>query len=225
MLDGDQRRVTFLDRVPSHRRSDLVSRGRPARFASRQVLFQQGEPGNHVYLLRTGRVKVVRIEPDGRTTLLAVRVGGDLIGETSVLDGRDRSATVTALAPVTAHRFGADEFHRAMEECRLAPDLMRYVTGRLRESDELRAEMAVLPVRARLARTLIRLTNSCGSVRGDEVWIEVSQDDLAQAVGASRNMIVKELTHLRGEALVRTGRRLVVLRDLPRLHRIATDRA
>jgi CRP-like cAMP-binding protein len=223
MFDGDQRQLTFLDQIPRQARAVLVAAGRPVRFAMRQVLLGQGDAATHVYLLRSGMVKVVRVEPDGRSALLAIRSAGDLIGETSALDGRERSATVTALAPVVANRYGAEEFHRLMVDTGLTTALMKYVTGRLRESDQLRAELAVLPVRTRLARTLLRLADTCGSVHGAEVRLDVSQEDLAQAVGASRNMVVKELGALRREGLVRTGRRRVVLPDLYRVHRVATE--
>lgn len=198
--------------IPANTWRELLSVGRPRLFAKREVILSQGTPGHHIAILVAGTVKVVRHSGAGEETLLAFRTRHHLLGEVAVIDGRERTASVIALGQVEARLIAADQFVAFIKHNHVELDLLRYVLGRLRESTEVRDENATLPVGQRLARLLLRLTSeSSPAARG------VTQLELAQAVAASRNAVVGELTALRRDGLVATGRRSIEIVDRAKL--------
>jgi CRP/FNR family transcriptional regulator, cyclic AMP receptor protein len=211
---------TFAAHIPAGDWETLAGRGVRVGFPPGHVLFRQGDRGRHVYVLLAGAAKVVRSEADGGATILTVRTAGDLVGDMSALDDRDRSATVTTLGAVTARLVTAEQFRRFIDRPSVSTAFTRYTVARLRQADEQRTELALLPVRARLARTLLRLVGDRADARG-AVTVRMSQHDIAQLLGASRNAVVAELTALRAAGVIDTSRRTIVLRDVAHLRRIA----
>ncbi len=156
---------------------DLIASGIPVHFLDRQVLFHQGDAGQHVYVPRSGTVKVVRGEVDGGHAILTVRSTGDVLGDFAALDRGARSATVIALGRVAAQMVTADQFRAFAIRPSVAPGFALYTVERLREADVQRGEIALLPVRVRLARTLLRLN--------DGAIVRMAQHDIARYLGAS----------------------------------------
>lgn len=198
----------------------LTALGVPVRFCRDQILFHQGDTDRHAYVILSGTVKVIRSEADGRQTMLTVRSEGDVVGDMAALDGRPRSATVTATTPVVARFITAAHFRRFVATDSIYGAFMQYTLARFREADELRAELALLPVRTRLARTLLRLARS--SADHDQVGtVNLSQQEIAQIVGASRNAVVAELAALRDDGTIVTRRGVVIIRNITTLIRLS----
>jgi CRP/FNR family transcriptional regulator, cyclic AMP receptor protein len=203
----------LTDRIPAEDWSGLLHSGVPVYFLDRQILFHQGDVGRHVYALRRGTVKVVRIEADGGQAILTCRTAGDVLGDMAALDGGRRSATVVAQGRVDAQMVTAAQFRDFVARPAVSAGFTLYTVERLREADTQRSEIALLPVRVRVARALLRL-------HADAV-IRMAQQDLACYVGASRNAVVEELGSLRTGRIIRTARRSVVIADFDRLRTIA----
>jgi CRP-like cAMP-binding protein len=198
----------------------LVATGITVHFQRGQRLFDQGDPGRHVYVILEGAVKVVQLEPDGGQAMLTVRTVGDVVGDMAALDGRPRSATVTALSSLLGRMLTAEQFRRYVDRPGVAAGFTKYLLARLREADERGTELALLPVRVRLARCLLRLAvvpPSDPTVR----LVSLPQAAIAQLVGASRNAIVAELATLRSARVIATRRGAVVIEDVAALRRCA----
>lgn len=200
---------------------ELRAQGHPRRFRERGVMLRQGAPGTHLLALTGGIAKVLSREPNGVTTWLAFRGPGDLLGEVSVFHGTARMAEVVALTPCTAVVLDAQRFLRFVEERDLIMDLMCQALSRLRESDAHRAELRTLPLTARLARTLLRLAELSGSASdaGAVRLPGLTQEELAQAVGVTRNAAVTGLQRLREAGAVETARKVIVIRNVHALRR------
>lgn len=202
----------------------LAVRGRHRKMARGSTLFAQGERTGAVAILVDGRLKIARVTDDGTEALLAVRGPGDLVGELAALDGRPRSASVTALEPASLLVVEAGVFRSWL---RAYPDvalrLLAVLAGRLRDADIVRAEFPATDVTARLARRLLQLAAQYGEPDGDTVRIDlpVTQDDLAGWVGASREAVAKGMRRLRDAGAVTTARRQVAVRDVAALRRLA----
>jgi CRP/FNR family cyclic AMP-dependent transcriptional regulator len=203
----------LVDHIPHDDWNELLTFGVPVHFLQRQVLFLQGETGRHVYAIREGSVKVIRSEGDGSQTLLTVRGAGDVLGDMAALDQGTRSATVIALSRVRAQLVAAAQFRRFLARPSVAAGFAGYTVERLRQADTQRSEIALLPVRTRVARALLRLA--------DGAVVRLSQQDVALYIGASRNAVVEELTSLREAALISTGRGIIRVRDITAIRRIA----
>ncbi len=195
---------------------ELQTQGPSRRFRERSVMLRQGSPGTHLLALTDGIAKVVCREASGAMTWLAFRGPGDLLGEVSVFHGTTRTAEVVALTPCTAVVLEAQRFRRFVEERGLVMDLMRQALTRLRESDTHRTEFLTLPLVARLARTLLRLAelSGCGVESGTARLSGLSQEEIAQAVGVSRNAAITGLQRLREAGAVETARKVIVIKDI-----------
>lgn len=204
--------------------AELAGSGYSKKLPSRRLLFLQEATDRDVLVLLSGSVKVFRTEINGHESLIGIRRGGDLIGEMAALDSTPRSAGVAVLRPVEARVLTAEQFTALIARRGLDRALHRYHSARVRESDEQRVEIALLPVRQRLARALLRL--SSGGADGENralLDLGLPQDALAQLIGASRNAVVAELTLLRQAGILRTEHRRMYLTDLSRLTEIGYE--
>ncbi|MGY0068377.1 Crp/Fnr family transcriptional regulator [Streptomyces sp. QTS137] len=195
---------------------ELRDQGPTRTFRERSVMLRQGSAGTHLLALTAGLAKVVRREPGGVVTWLAFRGPGDLLGEVSVFHDTLRTAEVVALTPCTAVVLEAERFRRFVEDHGLIMDLMRQALSRLRESDIHRTELLTLPLVVRLARALLRLVelNAFGT-KSDVVRLTgLSQEEIAQAIGVTRNAVITGLQRLRDAGAVETARRVVVVKDM-----------
>jgi CRP-like cAMP-binding protein len=187
------------------------------------VFLRQGEPGSIVYLLRSGCVKVVGNEA-GREPLLAIRVGGDLVGEMAVLSGKPRSATVTACAKTTASAIqGADLQALLRASSDVAVEVARMISERLRWANELRIDFASLPPRTRVNRVLLTLAETYGqdTGKGRDLGVRLTQEEIASLAGVRLSTAGKALGHLKRSSVVRLGYRRIVVVDLPGLRAAA----
>ncbi|MFE2348615.1 Crp/Fnr family transcriptional regulator [Kitasatospora cineracea] len=163
-------------------RSLAPERSRPAR----SVLLRQGDPGTQVILLSSGSTLVTLTGAGGERTLLAVRGAGELLGELAVLDDQPRSASVIAAEPCRVHLIPGTDFIRFVNENNLTTPLLRHAIARVREAEAVRLEMATSPVPVRLAAALGRLVRAA-SRNGAETLVRLTQTELSQLIGASRN--------------------------------------
>ncbi|MEU0693576.1 Crp/Fnr family transcriptional regulator [Streptomyces niveus] len=203
---------------------ELLGQGPTRTFRERSVMLRQGSAGTHLLALTDGLAKVVCREPGGVVTWLAFRGPGDLLGEVSVFNGTPRTAEVVSLTPCTAVVLEAERFRRFVERRGLIMDLMRQALSRLRESDAHRTELLTLPVVIRLARALLRLVElTAPGAESDVVRLTgLSQEEIAQAIGVTRNAAITGLQRLRESGAVETARRAIVIKDMKLLHDWAT---
>jgi CRP-like cAMP-binding protein len=164
---------------------DLAPRRvRPAR----SVLLRQGDPETHVILLDSGSTLVTLTGANGERTLLAVRGAGELLGELAVLDSQPRTASVIAAEACRVHIIPAADFLAFVDKHDLLAPLLRHAIARVREAETVRLEMATSPVAVRLASALGRLLRAA-SASGGEYIVRLTQTELSQMIGASRNAV------------------------------------
>ncbi|MFD6826441.1 Crp/Fnr family transcriptional regulator [Streptomyces sp. NPDC060085] len=174
-------------------------RVRPAR----SVLLRQGDPATHVILLDSGSALITLSRPCGGRTLLAVRGSGELLGELAVLDDRPRTATVIAAEDCHVHVVPALEFLTFVNTHGLLAPLLRHAITRVRESDAVRVELATASVAVRLASALSRLVEA-SSALSEHHPVPLTQAELSQLIGASRNAVGMALRPWREQGWVRT---------------------
>ncbi|MQY03826.1 CRP-like cAMP-activated global transcriptional regulator [Actinomadura sp. RB68] len=215
---------SFLAELSPQDRADLEDRGRIREFARGEVLFQEGERSSWVAVLLTGRVKAFSNREHGGEALLAVRGPGSLLGEVAAIDRRPRSATVTTLEPARALALTAEDFMGFLRTHGAASILiMKTLCERWRDADRKRAEFGMFDATGRVAERLVELAErfgvpySGGGGKSVRITLNLSQEELAGWVGASREAVSKALRTLRADGLVETGRRRVIVHDLQAL--------
>ncbi|MCJ1679384.1 Crp/Fnr family transcriptional regulator [Streptomyces sp. APSN-46.1] len=217
-------RVPFLARLEDEDGAALRALGRELSFAPRAPLIHQNEPASHVLLILHGWTKVTASAANGYEALLALRGPGDIIGESAAVTGRPRSATVTALEPVRAIAVEQERFHAFLSRVpAVAFQLLALTADRTRAADRRRLEFASMSVRERLAVLLQDLARTHGrrTEQGIEIAVPLTKQELAGAVGASREMVQRQLKQLRDREVVVTGRRALVIVRPDVLRRIA----
>jgi CRP-like cAMP-binding protein len=190
-------------------------------------LLHEGESPGSAWVLMDGRVKIVAAAPGGHDAILGIRRPGDLVGEMSAIDGRSRAATVTAIDGITARRILRPTFTEILEHnSAVCHAVLKVVTLRLRMASQFRAEFTGTTVAQRLIRLLDRLVEQDGRPRADGIAIALpfSQEELASAIAASREAVVRALRVLRADGIVETTTRqqIVILRP-DELRRLADE--
>ena len=212
----------FLATLPSERSAVLSSAIQRQTFVPGEVVFEKGDPGDALYVIIKGQVKIVLPSSDGNEALIATMDDGDFFGELSLIDGQPRSATIIATQPtdtVILRRDGFKDFLKAHPEA--AIDMLQALSSRLRQSDEFIADAAFLDVPGRLAKKLIELCEKYGreGPEGIAISLRVTQRDLAAMIGATRESVNKHLQSFRSQGMISlAGRRLIIL-DRDRLVR------
>ncbi|WP_165495342.1 Crp/Fnr family transcriptional regulator [Actinomadura roseirufa] len=200
----------------------LVSLGKIGAYDPGDVLIRQGETGTEVFLLLAGRVKVSLVDEFGNSILLAVRGPGQVLGDITLIDGERRSATVSAIDVCRVSVVPQGPFTARLCELGLKDALVRFAVRRLRESEELRLELATLKAGPRIVRGLLRL--GVQAVPGDRtVDIGLSQAEFGEALGLSRASVADKFAELRAAGLVSTGRERIVITDLPGLRALTVE--
>jgi CRP/FNR family transcriptional regulator, cyclic AMP receptor protein len=199
----DARQLTGLGAaLPAQAWAELVACGTVRRYRPGAVLLRQGTRGSYILGLAEGRVMVTRTADSGQELIVAIRDRGEILGDMTVLDQAQRSATVTALAPCTVHVMSSEQFRALIHRHHAADAVARHAFAKVREAERARFEISTLPVAQRLACALVRLT-----AHGCADGIGLSQEQLARLIGASRNGVVTALTGLRDQGIIATSRR------------------
>ncbi|WP_030172732.1 Crp/Fnr family transcriptional regulator [Spirillospora albida] len=216
---------SFLAELTSEERDDLDTRGRIRDFTRGETLFIEGEATDWVAVLLRGRVKAFSYRDHGGEALLAVREPGSLLGEVAAIDGFPRSASVAAMEPVRVRALTAEEFRAFLQaHGRVSLIIMRMLCQRWRDADRKRVEFGMFDATGRVAQRLVELAERFGVPYDDRsvrITLDITQDELAGWVGASREAVSKALRTLRDHGWVETGRRRMIVHDLQALRRHA----
>jgi CRP-like cAMP-binding protein len=201
-----------------------------ARLTTREVprgeaLFREGDPGEELHVVVDGKVKITRTSSDGRENAIAILGPGDLLGELAIFDSQERGATATAVNDTSLASLSRSGFHAWLaEQPSVALELLRALAVRLRQTNEAMADLVFTDVPGRIAKTLLGLGERFGSPSGDggvRVAHDLTQEELAQLVGASRETVNKALSDFAARGWIRLDGRAVVLLDTDRLARRA----
>ncbi len=187
---------------------------RPRTYRKGAVVFSEGDPGATLYLIHSGEVKLTIMSPEGREIILALLGPGGFFGELALLDGGERSATATARAP---SKFFALEREHFLTFLRRHPDtaaaLLAALSRRLRRTTDLLHDAVFLDGPTRLTKVLLTLAEA-GERRGPDGTLgppQLTQEELAEVVGGTRESVNRWLRLLADEGLVQCRRGVVAV--------------
>ncbi|GAA2730986.1 Crp/Fnr family transcriptional regulator [Actinocorallia aurantiaca] len=212
----DSSRQTFWSSLDPAARENLLRGCRIRRYRPGEHLCYQGEPPDHMLILREGWVKVWKTDENGHECVIAVRGPGDLIGEAGLLAETDRTATVTALHGVTALSVPRGRFNGFLNEHPGAwPKVFGSLSRRLNQSDERIMALGGRFGAARLAVFMLRLAADSGQARpeGGVRIPPLSQAELGSCVDSSRETVARALREWRELGFVETGWRRTTILD------------
>ena len=206
----------FLEAIGAEDEQALRQMGHQRELPSGAALFGEGEPAYEVFVVLEGSVKITRTSREGREVVLAVRSEGDVIGETAAVDELQRSARAWSLEPTRLLAVPIPEFRRLIDErismCRALVDVL---CERMREGTDQVLELGTDDALTRVGRRLVEFGQSDGArtAAGLVVELPVSQQEVADRCGLSREAVVKALRALRALGWIEQDGRRVVLTD------------
>lgn len=191
-------------------RGTLAHRMRAKRYARDEVIFHREDPAGHLYVIIAGTVKIALPDENGREVVVAIERGGDAFGELALFDDSPRSATVTALAETEVLLLARRDFLDVLES---NPQAMSRMLGLLaqmvRRSSSRVEDLVFLDLPGRVAKCLLDLSE----VAGERHEIELTQEDLASFVGATRVSVNRVLADLEKRGAIAIGRRHITVKD------------
>jgi CRP/FNR family transcriptional regulator, cyclic AMP receptor protein len=207
--------VLFAELPPS-RLAELAQMVRRRTYRRGETIFHKGDPGNSLYLITDGQVKIVLPSDTGEEMTLGVLQTGDMFGELALFDGLPRSATMVAVENTEVLLLYRDDFLGFVgRNPEVATALLGVLSRRLRATDEWIEDAVFLDVPGRLAKRLLDLADRHGKQTdgGVEIDLKLTQQDLAAMVGATRESVNKHLGWMRDHRLIALdGQRVILLR-------------
>jgi len=202
--------------------TELWSSLRIQRLQEKQALFRKGDEGTALYIIKRGKIKIVLPSKVGEEVILTIFSEGDFLGEMSLLDQKPRSADGIAMEESEVYVLNRSDFLLFLQKNEDAIKcILSSLSERLRKTDDLLEDTSFLSVSARLAKKLLELGREFGTTEEDitRIGLRLTQQDLADLVGTTRESINKELKVLRDKGLVVTEGGYIQLLDLARLRR------
>jgi CRP/FNR family cyclic AMP-dependent transcriptional regulator len=186
------------------------------------IIFSQGDPGDALYGVVTGKVRISASAPDGKEMFLNIMEPGDTFGEIALLDGNPRTATASAMAPCELLVIMRDPFLALLQrEHGLAIHLLRLLCQRIRWTSGLAEDSALLALPARLARRVLSLGKLHGHPVLNGVHLAISQEEIARFLGISRQVVNQYLQIWKANGWVELGRAKMTILDEQALQRTA----
>jgi CRP-like cAMP-binding protein len=185
-----------------------------------QSLFKEGDDGDHLYVVSSGKVKLGTKSVDGRENLLMILGPGDMFGELSLFDSGPRTATATAVTDSKLLALGQDKvIPWVREHPEVSLQLLARLASRLRRTNEVVGDLVFSDVPGRVAKALIDLGVKFGDKRSEGLFVnhDLTQEELAQLVGASRETVNKALADFAQRGWLRLEARSVMILDYERL--------
>jgi len=209
--------AAFLATVPLFKSLDTVERERFAELVREKsypkgsVIVFEDDPGDALFVVRSGRVKVVLLAEDGREVILGLLSVGEHFGELALIDDQPRSAHVIAMEESSILVLRRDDFRRRVEANPVvAWALLQELSRRLRRADVTIGNLVLLDVPGRIARLLLDAAQECGD---DLIDKPLTHQTIAQVIGASRETVSRALRDFQENGWVTSERRRIRLLD------------
>jgi CRP-like cAMP-binding protein len=208
------KRVSIFSDLDEASLTGLESLFKARTFEKDAVVVGQEDPGDSLYVLTEGRVKVVLYGPSGREVILSVFKPGEFFGEMSLLDNQPRSANVIAVEPSSMLVLDRASFARHLaQNPKTALNVLSEMSKRLRRADAIIGNLALLDVFGRVARFLRELAKTDGKevAEGIEITRRPTQAEIAAMIGTSRETVSRALSEFQRRGFLdMTGKRIVL---------------
>ena len=221
-------RLPFFRHLPSDAIVEINRLFEDRDVTGEQAIYFEGDPGDYLYLVAKGKVKLLRYASSGRQVLLDILQGGEYFGSLSILSEKGYSETAIAQTDCCILRISSQNFEKILARY---PDVtikvLKAVGQRLEESQEIIKQLSIYTADQRVAASLVRLAKKLGEQKQHGLLIQLpfSRQDLAAMSGATIETVSRVMSRFAGEELISTGRKWVVINDLARLEQIVKEGA
>jgi len=195
---------------------------REREYPKNSVILFEDDPGDALYIVSAGQVKVVLIGEDGREVILSVLGDGDFFGEMALIDDEPRSAHVIAMRDSQLLVLRRDDFQaQLVAQPKIGLKLLRVLVQRLRRADEKIGGLVLLDVNGRVARLLLDMADEGG---GPKITRRLTHHTIAQMIGSSRETVSRAMRELVDRGFIDVTRREISIRNRDGLASLAGAR-
>ncbi|MBI1966960.1 MAG: Crp/Fnr family transcriptional regulator [Gemmatimonadetes bacterium] len=188
-------------------------------YPKNSVILFEDDPGDALFVVVSGQVKVVLIGEDGREVILSVLGQGQFFGEMSLIDDEPRSAHVIAMEDANLVVLRREDFEAILTQTpAIALALLREMSRRLRRADEKVGSLVLLDVHGRVARLLLEMAEEEG---GERITRRLTHHTIAQMIGSSRETVSRTMRDLVEKGHIEVNRKDMVIRDRAALEQAA----
>jgi len=213
------KRVPLFNDLSEAEVSRFAEVTREREYPKNSVILFEDDPGDALYIVSSGQVKVVLIGEDGREVILSVLGDGDFFGEMSLIDDEPRSAHVIAMKDSQLLVLRRDDFQQRLEEQpKIALKLLRVLVSRLRRADEKIGGLVLLDVNGRVAQLLLDLAEESG---GPKITRRLTHHTIAQMIGSSRETVSRAMRELVERGTIDVSRREITIKHPEALRTMA----
>lgn len=195
--------------------NNLIKELETIRFGRGTTIFEEGDPGSRLYIITSGKVKLARHANDGRENLLQVMGPSDMFGELSIFDPGPRTSSAVCVTDVHAATMNSDQLRVWLAaHPEIAEQLLRVLARRLRRTNNNLADLIFTDVPGRVAKTILQLANRFGAHENGVLRVnhDLTQEEIAQLVGASRETVNKALATFAHRGWIQLeGKSIVIL--------------
>ena len=211
------KKVSLFEGLNDHELKALADTTLTRTFPKDNVIILAEDRGDTLFVIQSGRVKVSIVSEDGREVILSTLGEGDFFGDMSLLDGKPRSANVTATEETALLMLRRDDFIRLIQTIpQIAIKLLAVLAGRLRKTDRKIEGLALSDVTGRITQTLLQLAEDQGAYTGEGILIRnrPTHQELANMSGTTRETVSRVLKLLENQGYIAyRGRDLIILKD------------
>ena len=206
------RNVPLFAVLPESQLNVLTSMVTRKTFSRGTTIITAGGPTDSLYIVLSGRLKVMMSDDEGREVILAILGSNEFFGEMSLVDDSPRSASVVAIEACELLSLAKRDFNKCLEDnFEMAMTVMRGLVKRLREADQKIGSLALMDVYGRVARLLLEMSED---VNGERIVVKkLAKQDIAKMIGASREMVSRVMKDLQSGGYIEVRPEGIVLRD------------
>ncbi len=211
------KQVTIFSSLNDDEIRDMMTVAKTRRFRAGEVIFHRDDPGQVLYIIKEGKVKICLISTDGQELSLVVFGKGEYFGEFALLDGLPRSADAIALENVVCYTVQRSDFHNViMKNPKIAIQVLEVLVKRLRSTDQQVEDLIFLDVYGRVAKKLLELAETHGTkvTDGTRIDVRLTQQELASMVGASRESVNKVMGYFMDRGVISTDKHRITLHSI-----------
>jgi len=221
-LQEDRRALWYLKKIPllgelsSQQLKALADDVTLEEARRRRVIYMPGDPGDSVFFVNGGRVKISRVTPDGKELTLAYRGPGEVFGELCVGDGRHREEMAEAMENALVTQIPRERFERLIaSDAGLGFSMTKILCRRRAESERKMEDLLFKDVNAKLAELLLHLCDNYGvdDARGTLVAVKITHQEMANLIGSTRETVSLTLSQFKRKKLITTEGRKVIIVD------------
>lgn len=215
-------KIQFLRRVPifAALNEDILQRVASIMieksYSRKSIVFHEGDHGDTLYIIKSGRIKIAKVAIDGREKTLTIMQPGDFFGEMAIFDNLPRSATAEAIdSDVRLFGVSKKDFERLIHENpSIALRIMKDLTARIRSINQQVEDLAFKDVHGRVSSTLFQLLETEEKISGRSLTcLRMTHQDLANMVGSSRETVTRALNRLQTEGIIAISHQQIEILD------------